>query len=131
MRVHPLLHARRSAPRLSAVAPSILCRVHYCNFYYVYRRTRLFRAGAAALNSKFLSQRARTSRSRPFARIHPPEKTFARMISSETYFSSIIAFMANACRQNFSGKKVLAEIIRAKVFSGGRIRVNGWESLQR
>ncbi len=64
--VHPLLHIQHSAPQLSAVAPYTLCRIHPCFFYNVY----------PALNSKFLSQKAWRSRSRPFARIQLPKKNY-------------------------------------------------------
>ncbi len=75
---------------------------------------------AVALNSKFLSQRARRSRSCLFARIQPPEKTFANFREK--------CFRAYGFGQKFSVKKVSDEIIRAKVFSGGWIRANGWDS---
>ncbi len=67
------LHVRHSA----RTALCTLCRIHRCIFYHVYRPTWLFRA--AALNGKLFNQRARRSRSRLFARIHPAEKTFAKL----------------------------------------------------
>ncbi len=91
--VYPLLHVRRSAPRHSAVAPCTLYRIHRCTFSHVYRRTQLFRA--AALNTKFFSQRARRSRSRPFAQ--------------KDFLFGWKAF----------GQKMSGDIIRPEVFSCG------------
>ncbi len=106
-------HTALCIAALPAVAPCTLCRIHRRTFYHVYRRTRLCRA--AALNSKFLSQRARRSCSRPFARIHPSEKTFARMISLETFLPE------NFCPEPYARKRELIiffgyNSIRANVF---------------
>ncbi len=65
-------------------APSTLCRIHRCTFYHVYRRTRLFRG--AALNGKFLDQRARRKSFLPIRRNPSARKDFSpNAIISEKY----------------------------------------------
>ncbi len=114
---HPLqnllLQTRLLALRYSAANPCIFR--HRYIFYHVYRQTRLFRA--AALNNKFLSQRARRSRSCLFAQIHSTGKTFANF--GEKCFRADgfrqMRFRAKSFGGNHSGKSLF-----------GRADSSGW-----